>query len=194
MSNAFSAAEKQLITEKLLQGAWRHACCEGMRKTTVDTLAAEASISKGAFYHFYASKEELFLSMLERWQQHAYDAAAQVLDTHADLPVAVRASMAFRAAFQYIMEQPIGRFLADEVPIMLSRLPESTLREHYQSQEEFVLRIIRQVGVHLTVPDHTAVAAVCILMLSLVNAERVEYYNDGIDVLVDSVCKQLIRE
>lgn len=37
----------------------------GLRKTTVDELARGARISKGAFYLFYGSKEELYFDILE---------------------------------------------------------------------------------------------------------------------------------
>ena len=195
MATAFRDTEKEVIIGKLRQSAWNHACAEGMRKTTVEMLAEEAGISKGAFYHFYASKELLFLDMLKTWQQKAYAAAARVLEDNADLPAPARASLAFREAFRFIVAQPIGRFLAEEIPIMLRRIPEDVLDAHYQSQEEFIINIIRQVGVVLTVPDHTAAAVVVILMLSLTNADRVgEHYQAGIDALVDSACKQLIQE
>ncbi len=195
MSAAFTEQEKATIIANLRKAAWNHACSEGMRKTTVEMLADEAGISKGAFYHFYPSKELLFLDMLETWQKKAYDAAETVLQAQADQPAPVRASAAFRAAFRYIVAQPIGKFLAEEVPIMLRRIPEDELEKHYQSQEEFIISMIHQVGVTLTVPDHTASAAIIILMLSLVNADRVgEHYHEGIDALVDSACKQLIAE
>ncbi len=195
MSAAFTDQEKTAIINHLRKAAWNHACNEGMRKTSVEMLAEEAGISKGAFYHFYPSKELLFLDMLEVWQKNAYAAAEKVLEEQADLPAPVRASAAFRAAFRYIVAQPIGKFLAEEVPIMLRRIPENELEKHYQSQEEFIISMIHQVGVVLTVPDHTAAAAIMILMLSLVNADRIgDHYHEGIDALVDCACKQLIAD
>lgn len=67
MAAPFYPHEQEKIRAALLDAAMRHACTTGMKHTTVDQLTEEVGISKGAFYHFYASKEMLFLSMLENW-------------------------------------------------------------------------------------------------------------------------------
>lgn len=66
MATAFSPQERERIRDSLLDAALKSAATQGMRHATVDGLAREAGISKGAFYRFYPSKEHLFLSMLER--------------------------------------------------------------------------------------------------------------------------------
>ena len=40
----------------------------GYKKTNIEDLCAKAGISKGAFYLFYASKEELFFGVIMRIQ------------------------------------------------------------------------------------------------------------------------------
>jgi len=39
----------------------------GYMKTTVDEIVAAAGISKGLFYHYYANKKELYLSLYEAY-------------------------------------------------------------------------------------------------------------------------------
>ena len=39
----------------------------GFNKASVDDICAEAGISKGAFYHHFKSKQELFLALLDGW-------------------------------------------------------------------------------------------------------------------------------
>jgi AcrR family transcriptional regulator len=41
----------------------------GIRATTVDQLARKAGISKGAFYHFYPSKEALFFAIVDQVEE-----------------------------------------------------------------------------------------------------------------------------
>jgi AcrR family transcriptional regulator len=41
----------------------------GIRKTNVEELTEAAGISKGAFYSFYPSKEELFMDILEEIEE-----------------------------------------------------------------------------------------------------------------------------
>jgi AcrR family transcriptional regulator len=49
----------------LLRAASRSICEHGMHGASIDRIAAEAGYTKGAFYANFASKEELFLVMLD---------------------------------------------------------------------------------------------------------------------------------
>jgi TetR/AcrR family transcriptional regulator, repressor for uid operon len=49
----------------LLDAAWRCAAVRGFRDLTVDDVCAEAGVSKGAFYGYFAQKRDLLLALLE---------------------------------------------------------------------------------------------------------------------------------
>jgi len=49
----------------MLDAAYRLFASQGYGQTSVDGIIAEAGASKGAFYHHFASKEELFRALLE---------------------------------------------------------------------------------------------------------------------------------
>jgi AcrR family transcriptional regulator len=58
--------ERQAATRAALLRAASHSICEhGMDGASIDRIAAEAGYTKGAFYANFASKEELFLVVLE---------------------------------------------------------------------------------------------------------------------------------
>ena len=40
---------------------------KGYDKTDVDEICRKANLTKGAFYHHFSSKQELFLNMLDQW-------------------------------------------------------------------------------------------------------------------------------
>jgi len=42
---------------------------KGYDKTDVDEICKKASVTKGAFYHHFSSKQELFLEMLDLWMK-----------------------------------------------------------------------------------------------------------------------------
>src|SRR5215469_6764797 len=71
-----SQARRAERRSDLLMAAWRCAARKGYRDTTVDDICAEAGLSKGAFYGYFGSKQDLLLGLLEE------DAGAvdQVLD------------------------------------------------------------------------------------------------------------------
>lgn len=56
--------------EKLLDAALHLMLSRGYSATTVDEICAEAGVSKGSFYHFFKTKEEVGLATLERFYQH----------------------------------------------------------------------------------------------------------------------------
>src|SRR5690349_24989999 len=66
MPKAFTQNEKEIIRAQLHEKGKKLCEKQGLKKTSVDELAEAVGISKGAFYLFYDSKEELFLEVLEQ--------------------------------------------------------------------------------------------------------------------------------
>lgn len=62
-----------------LMAAWRCAARKGYRDTTVDDVCAEAGLSKGAFYGYFESKQDLLLALLEE-DARAVDRVLDELD------------------------------------------------------------------------------------------------------------------
>jgi TetR/AcrR family transcriptional repressor of nem operon len=55
--------------EKLLQAALSLMLQRGYNATTVDEMCAQAGVSKGSFYHFFQSKDQIGLAALERYYE-----------------------------------------------------------------------------------------------------------------------------
>lgn len=58
-------ADRNERRERLLDAAWRCAAREGYRDMTVDDVCAEAEASKGAFYTYFETKQDLLLALLD---------------------------------------------------------------------------------------------------------------------------------
>lgn len=71
----------------------------GYNKASVDDICAEAGISKGAFYHHFKSKQELFLALLDGWL-NAIDSAIEASKNLS----APETFMQMTTAFPYIFE------------------------------------------------------------------------------------------
>src|SRR5258706_14567659 len=69
MPKAFTEQEKELIRKRLLEQGHKQFSAYGLRKTNIEELAEAAGISKGAFYLVYASKEALFLVVVDHVEQ-----------------------------------------------------------------------------------------------------------------------------
>ena len=193
MAVAFSEKERESIINALRKAAAEHAARDGMRKTTVDELASEAGISKGAFYKFYDSKEHLFLDMLSKWHQSIFDAAQAVLDGRSDLNGCEQAALLLKTACRLIRKQGLDNFCADELPILLRKLPDQLVEERYQTDDEFILHLIDQAGMRLLVSRDEACTMVRIIFLSLTHQTQVgAHFEAALDGIIDCVCSRLV--
>ncbi len=60
------ARRSQITTAKILAGAQTHFTHRSYADVTMDEIAATCELTKGALYHHFRSKEELYLAMLHR--------------------------------------------------------------------------------------------------------------------------------
>jgi AcrR family transcriptional regulator len=192
---SFTQKERCSIIDALRRAAGKSAATVGMRKTTVDTLADEAGISKGAFYKFYPSKEHLFLDVLEQWYLQIFDCAEKVLARCQQLPPHRRAAQVLKAAWREMRRTPLVRFVQEEYPLLVRKMPEDIIKPEYRTVDAFIHAMIESSRVSLTVPPAEAAATVKILLLSLLTADAVgDGFEKALDALVDGACALMIRD
>ncbi len=195
MATAFGASEREEIRSSLRRAAWQHACTEGMKNTSVDQLSAEAGISKGAFYHFYRSKELLFLEVLSVWHQQIFTRVEAFMSSHADLPADTLARESLKTALGLLLYPPAARFILTERDVLLRRVSPEAREQLYRSDGEIVKTLIDMCGVKLNIPMDTAVGIVMVLLLSALHAAEIgPAYDSVIHALIDSACTQFIGE
>lgn len=66
-------------TERVIE---RH----GLSATTIEAVAAEVGLSKGGLFYHFASKKELLVQLIERYQNHFYALRAEVYESLPDTP------------------------------------------------------------------------------------------------------------
>ena len=60
---------RRAAREKLLQASFVLIREKGYSATSVDELCAEAGVTKGAFFHYFRSKEALAVAAVDRWSE-----------------------------------------------------------------------------------------------------------------------------
>lgn len=60
-------ARTQKSRDKILETAERLFSQDGYDATSVHEICMKAGVSKGAFYHYFSTKENLFLTLMESW-------------------------------------------------------------------------------------------------------------------------------
>lgn len=79
-----SAAHATEMRQRILDGAHRAMLSGGYRGTTMPAIAAEADVSVGLLYRYFASKEELYLAMCDYVSQAQLDELAVQMGRIAD--------------------------------------------------------------------------------------------------------------
>ena len=193
MGTAFSFAEREEILAALRRAAWEHACSEGMKNTSVDQLSAEAGISKGAFYHFYRSKELLFLEVLSAWHQQIFEQVEAFMTSHMDYPPDKLARESLKTALELLLYRPAARFMITERDVLLRRVSPEARNRLYRSDDEIVKNLIEICGVRLNITIETAVGIVRLRLVSAAHAGEIgPAYDDAICALIESSCTRFI--
>lgn len=194
MAVGFTSRERENITKALLEAAGRHAAMEGMKKTSVDELCAEAGISKGAFYSFFPSKEHLFLTVMERWQEEISRHAEAALRQAGELDGPGRAALMMKTACRAMRQKSMERFLQEDMPLILRKLPQEDLRNHTLTEEAFVHNILQKTGVRLSIAENVAYAMICLLFHTLLCEEHIgPDFEEALERLIDCACQQIVQ-
>ena len=57
---------------KILDAAFNVFVKNGYKDTTMSHIVKESGLSKGAIYHHYSSKKDLFISLIDHWEVYSF--------------------------------------------------------------------------------------------------------------------------
>ena len=169
MAQPFTSEQLEAIRGRLFDSACRHALTGGVKKTSLDTLTAEAGISKSSFYKFYESKEQLFLAVAERWEKQLLERGARALALSQDKPNKARAAAFVFAVFEGIHGMGVARFLREDLPYLNDFAPGRETKAHCIDSAESIFAQLRSAQITFTAPDETVRSVIKLLYLSILN-------------------------
>lgn len=137
MPKWFSDGEKENIHKLLLEQGEKQFSRYGFKKTNVEEIALAAGISKGAFYHFFASKELLFMAVIEEVEIRSRRELMKVIDEPGPTPRA-RLFAILKKAFDMFGELPILQVLTgSDFETLTRQVPADTFHAHVASDQAF---------------------------------------------------------
>jgi AcrR family transcriptional regulator len=171
MPRPFSDHEKDLIRSRLLQQGYKLFAAFGLKKTSVEELAAAAGISKGAFYLFYSSKEDLFMDVVEDAEQRFRLEILALVDRPGPSP-RLRLYAVFKKAFTLWKTVPVLKIFTRRDYDQLYRLVDpDKIQQHLASDRAFIHELVARcqaAGIPVTAhPDQIAGLMYAILFASL---------------------------
>ena len=101
---------------RILEAAVKQFAVNGYGKASVDNICEQAGVSKGAFYHHFQTKQDVFLALLDGWLQ-TFD---QAIEASKDRPVPETFQM-MTEYFPYIFHSA-----SDNLPMFLEFLQQAS--------------------------------------------------------------------
>ncbi len=196
MPRAFSEKEKEVIRRQLRKKSKALFEMHGLRKTSVDEITAAAGISKGAFYLFYDSKEDLFLELMEAMESELRESVlAYALQPGENARAHLR-RMLGNFLLTYDAYPLLKNFSESDFDYLLRKLPASRLQAHMNRDNQFFDSLIekfKREGIALKVRPRVAMNL--ILSLFLVSLHRRDFgdeaYAETMKILTDLVAGYL---
>ncbi|MFL5803656.1 MAG: TetR/AcrR family transcriptional regulator [Roseiflexaceae bacterium] len=139
MPKGFTDREKALIRAGLLEKGRELFAAYGVRKTNVEDLTRAVGISKGAFYLFFDSKEELFFELLEQFES---DFQVVLLEHIArdGAPPRERMRALLREALSVWKHNALfAHFSREEYEYLFRKLPPAKMQAHLSKDDAFAV-------------------------------------------------------
>jgi AcrR family transcriptional regulator len=175
MPKAFTEQEKELIRKRLLEQGHKQFSAYGLRKTNIEELAEASGISKGAFYLFYASKEALFMDVVEQVEQHFRQELIAMVDLPGSSPRA-RLFAILHKAFRLVKAIPLLQFLkGSDYDLLFRRVPPETFQEHLANDRVFLNELItrcQNAGIPIRVQPEEIISLLYPLVLTILHEDE----------------------
>jgi AcrR family transcriptional regulator len=140
MPKAWNEREKELVRKAMYEEGRKLFEKYGLRKTTVDEIVRAARISKGSFYLFFDSKEELYFDILEKAELEFKEKLfSEVFTPGKTRRESFRRFLA--QMFELLTTMPIYRQLSSsDYDYLLRKLPENALKKHMKHDQDETAR------------------------------------------------------
>ena len=196
MATAFTAEEKEVIRKKLHKVAKECLQRYGVKKTTVDQMAAMADISKGSFYNFYSSKEMLFFAVLEEYQIDVMDRLTEQLGMEAKIDTnrLVQLLYDFYQDFRYSFMYTI--FKNHEMELLVRKLPKEAITNHHLIDDRMVKKIVSRINIRENVSVEIVSALFRTIAMTILHIEEIgeKQFDTTLKLVIQGIVEQITKE
>ena len=196
MATAFTTEEKEVIRKKLHKVAKECLQRYGVKKTTVDQMAALADISKGSFYNFYSSKEMLFFAVLEEYQIDVMNRLTEQLgmETKIDTNRLVQLLYDFYQDFRYSFMYTI--FKNHEMDLLVRKLPKEAITNHHLIDDRMVKKIVSRINIRENVSVEIVSALFRTIAMTILHIEEIgeKQFDTTLKLVIQGVVEQITKE
>lgn len=189
---AFSEIEKINIKERLITNCEESWSKFGYKKTNIDELCAKSGISKGAFYLFYNSKEELFCDVMIKAQERLINLTEKSLgDSPTKYELATTLKLVYREYIKipFTTETNTPDFIA-----FINKLPKEKIIELEAHGNYDIRDIIRKANIKYKIEENKGLSALSVLFTPSVAKENLPWnYLEVFDFILDTLIEEIFE-
>ncbi|WP_150271844.1 TetR/AcrR family transcriptional regulator [Paenibacillus tepidiphilus] len=196
MPKGFTEKERLIIREKLLKQGESMFIIFGLKKANIERLTRAVGISKGAFYLFFSSKEELYLEILERFQKEFREQLLSISFENAEEPQQILMAF-FLDAIRLMENNPVMKnFRKEDLEYLFLKLPPETVKAHLLEDNSFIYEFINQNKQYFNDLNPKAIAGL-FQAIFLINLHKEDFeestYTPMLELLLETVSNRLIK-
>lgn len=190
----FTEQEKNLIQQRLFEEGEKLFISHGLKKVTLNDLTKAVSISHGAFYAFFDSKEQLFFEINLKKQEEIFLKLNQLITQNKNKKPKEITKLALLFISQQFFSEPIISSITCEVWEHLSRkLPSDLINKGNQIDAAAIGKLM-DVGVEFQYPIPLVTK---LLQATYTSVSNFINYEDGeiaTDIFFDAVINQIVKD
>ncbi len=199
MPKAFTEQEKETIRTQMRGKGKKLFEKQGLRKTSVDELTGAVGISKGAFYLFFESKEELFLEILEEIEREIQNSILEF----AIQPNANARKNAGEMLKSFLLTWDayplLKNFNKSDFDYLVRKVPAERAVQHAGNDEAFTNELIKKIKREgIAVKASPRIVSSLIKSLFFVSLHRDDLgegaYQETMNVMIDLVAGYVVGE
>jgi AcrR family transcriptional regulator len=199
MPKAFSEQERETIRAQMREKGKKLFERHGLKKTSVDELTEAVGISKGAFYLFFESKEELFLEILEQIEKELQTSILEfTIKPKADARKNV--STMLKSFLLTWDDYPLLKhFSKADFDYLIRKVPHERAMQHANNDEDFTNEFIKKIKREgIVVKASPRLVSNVIKGLFFMGLHRddlgEEAYQETMNVMIDLVAGYIVGE
>jgi AcrR family transcriptional regulator len=199
MPRGFSELEKVRINEKLISAAKHLMGTYGFRKMNVEDLTKAAGISKGSFYQFYKSKDELCFEVLELLEAEQRDLISRSM-VQPGIPHKEGFNQFLRQYFKLFETNLIlSNFTKEDFEYLIRNLPEEKIAQHMKSDDYYFVQMVEDYtkqGVFRPCDPMAISGLFRMIALAVINREGIgeDVYPQTMELLIEMMTSYLVND
>lgn len=195
MATAFNENEIKYIKLKLHEAAQECLGKYGIRKTTVDQLTEMSGIAKGSFYKFYPSKEILFFTVIEDYQNSIInDLTIQLKQM--DIVTPEKFTELIYGLFQNVRQSFIMNIIEKrEFEYLIRKLPQELILKHHSFDDLLTKNLFKNLSIKKNIDIGVVTASLRAVFMTMLYVSEIgeEYFDKVLKFLIRGLAQQILE-